>query len=129
MIRRTKSRTPNSVKVSFALPLDVAPNPVSVVGDFNQWDGRRAMMRRRGATGVWEIFLPGVATGAHYKFEIVARDGELLPLKADPYARQSELRPATASARHTVHDSHTATAGRVIDGEFRRIDPRHNNSW
>lgn len=37
--------------------------------------------------------------------------------------------PATASARHTVHDSHTATAGRVIDGEFRRIDPRHNNSW
>lgn len=39
------------------------------------------------------------------------------------------MRPATASARHTVHDSHTATAGRVIDGEFRRIDPRHNNSW
>ena len=76
-----------------------APNAarVSVVGDFNLWDGRRHPMRLRRESGVWEIFLPGVATGAHYKFEIVARDGELLPLKADPYARQSELRPATAS--------------------------------
>jgi len=39
------------------------------------------------------------------------------------------MRPATAGTRHTVHDSPPATAGRVIDGEFRRIDPRHNNSW
>ena len=76
-----------------------APNAmrVSVVGDFNDWDGRRHPMRLRRECGVWEIFLPGVAIGAHYKFELLARDGQLLPLKADPYARQAELRPATAS--------------------------------
>jgi len=76
-----------------------APNAsrVSVVGDFNLWDGRRHPMRLRRECGVWELFLPGVAAGARYKFEIVAREGHLLPLKADPYARQAELRPATAS--------------------------------
>ncbi len=76
-----------------------APNAarVSVVGDFNAWDGRRHPMRLRRECGVWEIFLPGVAAGARYKYEVVSREGELLPLKADPYALQSELRPATAS--------------------------------
>ena len=75
-----------------------APNArrVSVVGDFNFWDGRRHAMRRRG-TGYFEIFVPGAAIGDHYKFEIVAGDGQLLPLKADPVAFASELRPATAS--------------------------------
>ncbi|MEN3111220.1 1,4-alpha-glucan branching protein GlgB [Uliginosibacterium paludis] len=81
---------------SFAL---WAPNAsrVSVVGDFNAWDGRRHPMRRRPECGVWEIFLPEVFAGAHYKFELVAADGRLLPLKADPYALRAELRPATAS--------------------------------
>jgi len=76
-----------------------APNAarVSVVGDFNGWDGRLHPMRLRRECGVWEIFLPGVAIGAHYKFEIRTPSGALLPLKADPYARFSELRPATAS--------------------------------
>ena len=76
-----------------------APNAsrVSVVGDFNFWDGRRHAMRLRRECGVWEIFLPGVDVGARYKFELLDRDGHLLPQKADPYARQSELRPATAS--------------------------------
>ena len=76
-----------------------APNAsrVSVVGDFNRWDGRRHSMRLRSECGVWEIFLPGVGAGAHYKFEIRTRSGQVLPLKADPYALQSELRPATAS--------------------------------
>ncbi len=76
-----------------------APNAmrVSVVGDFNAWDGRRHPMRLRRECGVWELFLPGVALGARYKFELLARDGQLLPLKSDPYARQAELRPATAS--------------------------------
>ncbi|MEW6705042.1 MAG: 1,4-alpha-glucan branching protein GlgB [Pseudomonadota bacterium] len=69
---------------------------VSVVGDFNTWDGRRHPMRRREA-GVWELFLPHAAVGDRYKFEIISRDGRLLPLKADPYARAAELRPATAS--------------------------------
>ena len=70
---------------------------VSVVGGFNFWDGRRHPMRLRRECGVWEIFLPGVALGAKYKFEILAADGQVLPARADPYARQAELRPATAS--------------------------------
>jgi 1,4-alpha-glucan branching enzyme len=76
-----------------------APNAsrVSVVGDFNGWDGRRHPMRLRRECGVWELFVPGVAVGTHYKFELLDNAGRLLPLKADPYARRSELRPATAS--------------------------------
>ena len=76
-----------------------APNAsrVSVVGDFNFWDGRRHPMRLRRECGVWELFLPGVGIGARYKFELLDREGRLLPQKADPYARQSELRPLTAS--------------------------------
>jgi 1,4-alpha-glucan branching enzyme len=70
---------------------------VSVVGDFNVWDGRRHPMRHRLGHGVWEIFVPHAAVGDHYKFEILAADGQLLPLKADPFARAAELRPATAS--------------------------------
>jgi 1,4-alpha-glucan branching enzyme len=76
-----------------------APNArrVSVVGDFNAWDGRRHPMRKRVECGVWEIFIPGVATGARYKYELEDSQGRLLPLKADPLARYAELRPATAS--------------------------------
>ena len=76
-----------------------APNArrVSVVGSFNEWDGRRHPMRLRIDTGVWEVFIPGAGPGTVYKYEIVGQDGKLLPLKADPYARQSEMRPKTAS--------------------------------
>ncbi len=76
-----------------------APNAsqVSVVGDFNFWDGRRHPMRARRECGVWEIFVPGVTLGARYKYQIRARNGQILPQKADPYALQSEYRPATAS--------------------------------
>jgi 1,4-alpha-glucan branching enzyme len=76
-----------------------APNArrVSVVGDFNRWDGRRHPMRLRHTAGAWEIFVPGVRAGARYKYEITDSHGRLLPLKADPYARQMELPPASAS--------------------------------
>jgi 1,4-alpha-glucan branching enzyme len=76
-----------------------APNAarVSVVGDFNQWDGRRHVMRLRRDTGVWEIFIPDVGPGVAYKFEIKGQGGTLLPLKADPFAFASEMRPKTAS--------------------------------
>ncbi len=76
-----------------------APNArrVSVVGDFDSWDGRRHPMRLRGAAGVWELFVPGIGPGARYKYEIVAPDGAVLPQKADPVARASEAAPATAS--------------------------------
>ena len=70
---------------------------VSVVGDFNAWDGRRHVMRKRLDSGLWEIFLPDIGEGAVYKFEIIGAHGELLPLKADPFGYAAELRPSTAS--------------------------------
>jgi 1,4-alpha-glucan branching enzyme len=79
-----------------------APNAhrVSVVGDFNRWDGRVHPMRLRRDAGVWELFLPGVAAGSCYKFELLGSDGQLQPLKSDPYAFAAELRPGTASRVH-----------------------------
>jgi 1,4-alpha-glucan branching enzyme len=76
-----------------------APNAqrVSVVGPFNDWDGRCHPMRKRLETGIWEVFIPVLGTGTLYKFEIVGPNGQVQPLKADPFARQAELRPATAS--------------------------------
>jgi 1,4-alpha-glucan branching enzyme len=70
---------------------------VSVVGDFNAWDGRRHVMRKRIDSGLWEIFIPDIGEGAVYKFEIIGAHGELLPLKADPFGYAAELRPSTAS--------------------------------
>jgi 1,4-alpha-glucan branching enzyme len=69
---------------------------VSVVGDFNSWDGRLHAMRSMGAGGVWELFLPEVEPGTRYKYEILSSDGELL-LKADPLAQETEVPPKTAS--------------------------------
>ncbi len=79
-----------------------APNArrVSVVGNFNAWDGRRHPMRRRVEAGLWEIFVPHLSAGDAYKFEIVGPQGNLLPLKSDPYAFSHELPPATASLVH-----------------------------
>ncbi len=76
-----------------------APNArrVSVVGDFNHWDGRVHVMRKHPTSGIWEIFVPGVNSGENYKFEIQAADGTLLPLKSDPYAKRMQLRPESAS--------------------------------
>jgi 1,4-alpha-glucan branching enzyme len=77
-----------------------APNArrVSVVGDFNGWDGRRHPMRLHPANGIWEVFAPGVGEGERYKYEIITRSGEPIALKADPYAFAFELdTPRTAS--------------------------------
>jgi len=81
-----------------------APNArrVSVVGQFNNWDGRRHILRRFGSSGVWELFVPGLTGGDLYKFEIKAADGRMLPLKADPFAFRCEPAPGTASV---VHDA------------------------
>ncbi len=75
-----------------------APNArsVSVVGDFNGWDGRLHPMRSLGSAGIWELFLPGVLPDARYKFEIRTRDGRLR-LKADPFAFRTEVPPKNAS--------------------------------
>ena len=80
-----------------------APNAqrVSVIGDFNRWDGRVHPMRKLVPSGVWEIFVPDLSDGACYKFEVRTPDGHLLH-KADPYARRFEVPPNTASL--TWHD-------------------------
>lgn len=83
-----------------------APNAlrVSVVGDFNFWDGRRHVMRNLLPTGVWEIFIPAVDVGAMYKYEIKAKDGNVLPHKADPMGFYAQKPPEQASI---VIDPHT----------------------
>ena len=75
-----------------------APNAarVSVVGDFNHWDGRVYQMQRLSVSGIYELFIPQIPVGSLYKYELKLKDG-LTYLKADPYANQAELRPATAS--------------------------------
>lgn len=89
-----------------------APNAkrVAVVGDFNSWDRRRHPMRVRHRSGIWELFIPRVAPGSRYKYDIVGADGSVLPWKSDPLARQSEPPPQTASIvaqpeRHDWRDS------------------------
>ncbi len=81
-----------------------APNArrVSVVGDFNQWDGRRHPMTNRGATGLWELFIPDLPEGTLYKYEIRSDAQDAPLLKADPYAFAAELRPKTASVVHEL---------------------------
>ena len=76
-----------------------APNAqrCSVVGDFNEWDGRRHPMRKRHGPGVWELFIPRIGPGAFYKYEMLGPQGDLLPLKADPVAWAAQIPPLTAS--------------------------------
>jgi 1,4-alpha-glucan branching enzyme len=73
-----------------------AARAVSVVGDFNSWDGRLNAMRSLGSSGIWELFIPDCETGSNYKFEILTQENEIR-LKADPYAQEAELPPKTAS--------------------------------
>lgn len=74
---------------------------VSVIGNFNNWDGRRDVMEYLGESGIWSLFKPGVVEGETYKFEIKTADGRLLE-KADPYAFYAEQRPKTASIIYTL---------------------------
>jgi 1,4-alpha-glucan branching enzyme len=74
-----------------------AASRVSVVGDFNGWDGRVNPMRHHPVSGIWDLVVPDLSEGAAYKYEILDRNGRLLPLKSDPFAFECELRPETAS--------------------------------
>jgi len=80
-----------------------APNAeaVSVIGDFNRWDGNSHKMRMLGSSGIWEIFIPGLSEGEIYKFNIKSKSGEVLE-KADPYAFSSEIRPKSASIVYDI---------------------------
>ncbi len=124
-----------------------APNAerVSVVGDFNGWNATVHPMRARGATGVWEIFLPGLAEGTVYKYDILGSGGQRLPLKADPVGFGSEHPPATGSVvrrlgQHDWQDREWLTTRAEVNavdapmsiyevhlGSWRRVaaDPEH----
>jgi len=123
-----------------------AARRVSIVGDMNHWDGRVHPMRPRGSSGIWELFLPEVAEGAIYKYEILGPNGNLLPLKADPYAFQAELRPNTGSVVANLNSHKWADSGWIAHrqqknwlespisiyevhlGSWRRV-PEDHNRW
>jgi 1,4-alpha-glucan branching enzyme len=115
-----------------------APNAsrVSVVGDFNAWDGRLHVMRRLVPSGVWELFVPGLAAGATYKYEVRSPYGVPM-LKADPFARYAELPPATASvvwrgSDYAWRDAGWLDARKAAGSWFERpvaIYEMHLGSW
>jgi 1,4-alpha-glucan branching enzyme len=111
-----------------------AARAVSVVGDFNSWDGRLHPMRSLGSSGIWELFLPDVGPGACYKYEILTQDGEIR-LKADPYAFDTEVPPKTASkvfrSKHRWKDKKWLAErdeGPPLDGPM-SIYEVHMGSW
>ncbi|MEL7312098.1 MAG: 1,4-alpha-glucan branching protein GlgB [Pseudomonadota bacterium] len=113
-----------------------APNAsrVSVIGDWNQWDGRRHSMRLHPGIGVWEMFIPGVEVGARYKFELLDAHGELLPLKTDPYGNAFESPPHNAaivtSSEHIWHDTEWMGNRQTADmGAPQSIYEVHLGSW
>jgi 1,4-alpha-glucan branching enzyme len=123
-----------------------APNArgMSVVGDFNAWDGRIHMMRSMGGSGIWELFVPGLEPGARYKYEIRPHEGPPY-LKTDPWAAALEMPPATASiiyrSRYRFEDEQwmaeraardvlraPASIYEVHLGSWRRV-PEEHNRW
>ncbi len=112
---------------------------VSVVGDFNYWDGRRHQMRKRVESGAWEIFAPGLSEGTVYKYEIVGPHSRLVPLKADPVGFSGEYRPSTASIvartdRVRWHDAKHMETRAAKGGAEARHEPMtiyevHLGSW
>jgi len=94
---------------------------VSVVGDFNNWDGRCHAMQVRGSSGVWELFMPGLGVGQPYKYEIRTREHGNILLKTDPYGQQFEQRPATAT-RVPGEQSYTWQ-----DADW--MQQRHDSNW
>ncbi|MDY7560113.1 1,4-alpha-glucan branching protein GlgB [Pseudomonas sp. CCC3.2] len=114
-----------------------APNAkrVSVVGSFNNWDGRRHPMRARYPSGVWEVFIPRLKPGEAYKYEILGADG-ILPLKADPVALATQMPPETASVvatplNHDWQDSNwmQSRGGRHSPKAPLSIYELHAGSW
>lgn len=108
---------------------------VSVVGDFNGWNGQCHPMRSRGRSGVWELFIPGVHVNERYKFDIRTMHDGLCVLKADPYAQSMEMRPRTASiicqSTHQWQDGDWLAARRHLDWQHAPISiyEVHLGSW
>jgi len=104
-----------------------APNAmrVSVVGEFNDWDGRRTTMRFHPGVGVWDIFIPGLAAGALYKYELLDSAGRLLPLKSDPFATRCEAPPGNASIVFTSDYSWDDGQWMARQGDSMALDRPH----
>ncbi len=100
-----------------------APNAerVSVVGEFNHWDGRQHTMRVRNASGIWELFIPGLPLGALYKFEIRNRQNGAIMVKTDPYGSAFELRPGTAAR--------ICSTGNFIWNDAAWMEQRSRSDW
>ncbi|MBA3743417.1 1,4-alpha-glucan branching protein GlgB [Sporichthya sp.] len=113
-----------------------APNArgVRLVGDFNFWDGRGFPLRSLGSSGVWELFVPDIGAGTHYKYEVLGRDG-IWRQKADPLATYAEIAPATASlvyeSAYTWGDEQWMTARTAVDPSTRPMSVYevHLGSW
>jgi 1,4-alpha-glucan branching enzyme len=114
-----------------------APNAsrVSVIGDFNNWDGRRHVMRLHPANGIWEIFIPGVGAGARYKYELLDKHGQLLPFKTDPFASFHEPPPGNAgivyASQYDWQDDSWTKARTVVPDLARPVSiyEVHLGSW
>jgi 1,4-alpha-glucan branching enzyme len=115
-----------------------APNAerVSIVGNFNAWDGRAHPMTNRGGSGIWELFIPELEQGTIYKFEILSRESGLQALKSDPYGFSAEMRPKTASVVWNIDRYEWKDAGWLEDRRTRdwlhapmTIYEIHSGSW
>ena len=108
---------------------------VSLVADFNYWNGQANPMRSLGQSGIWELFVPGIEEGTKYKFEIQSQSGQY-KIKADPFALSSELRPSTASVISNVSKFHFEDQEWIQRREKERHNPKplniyevHLGSW
>ncbi|HVE27077.1 MAG TPA: 1,4-alpha-glucan branching protein GlgB, partial [Sporichthya sp.] len=132
-VRRYEGPTGTIAGTSFAV---WAPNAraVRLIGDFNYWDGRAYPLRSLGSSGVWELFVPDIGPGTHYKFEILGRDGSWRQ-KADPMAAAAEVPPATASvvyeSSYAWDDAQWMTARSSVSPGIRpmSIYEVHLGSW
>ena len=114
-----------------------APNAsrISVIGEFNDWDGRCHVMRLHPGNGLWEIFIPGVGQCAQYKFELLDKQGELLPFKSDPMGQFHEAPPGNASVVYQSHHRWRDEAWETAKTDVPKMDEAisiyevHLGSW
>jgi len=137
IFRKLGAHPTRSLRVSGTFFALWAPNAsrVSVIGEFNDWDGRRHVMRLHPGNGLWESFIPGVAHGAQYKFELLDKQGELLPFKSDPMGQFHEAPPGNASvvykSRHRWSDGEWTAAQTSVPKMDQAISiyELHLGSW